>query len=118
MTYETLLVQRTGALARITINRPAVLNALNAQVIQELSDFLNDELSTRDLRALVLTGAGDKAFIAGADIAAMQKLTPVGALNRPANGRPLRGRRGQPGRRGISVWGDERTRVVRWTVRR
>lgn len=80
MTYETLLVQRNAAVLTVTINRPQVLNALSEQVLTELTHALQDAHLTRDLRALVLSGAGDKAFVAGADIAAMQKLTPVGAL--------------------------------------
>jgi enoyl-CoA hydratase len=80
MSYETLLVQKNASVLSVTINRPQVLNALNELVLKELTAVLDDRALTQDLRALVLTGAGDKAFIAGADIAAMSRLTPVGAL--------------------------------------
>ncbi|MBC7662128.1 MAG: enoyl-CoA hydratase/isomerase family protein [Chitinophagaceae bacterium] len=80
MGYETLLITREANVATLTINRPAVLNALSAQVFQEMMHFLDDKTATQGLRALIITGAGEKAFIAGADIAAMQSLTPVQAL--------------------------------------
>ncbi|MCX6127681.1 MAG: enoyl-CoA hydratase-related protein [Proteobacteria bacterium] len=78
--FETLLWSREASFAHITINRPKVLNALNVQVIHELLAILNNSELTHGLRALVLSGAGDKAFVAGADIAAMQKLSTAGAL--------------------------------------
>ncbi len=80
MAYETLLVKREGDVTTVTVNRPNVLNALSETVMKELTHLLDDAEANRGLRALVLTGAGDKAFIAGADIAAMQSLTPVQAL--------------------------------------
>ncbi len=80
MAYETILVSREGNVATVTINRPSVLNALSEVVLKELTHYLNDHEATRDLRALILTGSGDRSFIAGADIAGMQKLTPVQAL--------------------------------------
>lgn len=80
MAYETLSVVRDGNVATVTINRPTVLNALNETVLKELTHFLHDAEATRDLRALILTGSGERSFIAGADIAGMQKLTPVQAL--------------------------------------
>lgn len=92
MNYETILVQRSGPVLTVTINRPQVLNALNEQVLTELTAVLDDSHRAKDLRALVLTGAGDKAFVAGADIAAMQKLTPVGALKFARLGQDLTAR--------------------------
>jgi enoyl-CoA hydratase len=77
MAYETLEVTDKGEWTLITINRPKALNALNRKVIEELGDALNvferDEMS----RVCVLTGSGDKAFVAGADISEMVKLTPL-----------------------------------------
>lgn len=78
--YETLLVTREQSFATVTINRPQVLNALNEQVLRELHRLLDDTTFTEGLRALVLTGAGDKAFVAGADIAAMKNLNVPEAL--------------------------------------
>lgn len=78
--YETLLVELDGPVAVVTINRPKALNALNQQVLTELLR-LTSELSTSDtVRAIVLTGAGEKAFVAGADIAAMAQMMPPEAL--------------------------------------
>ena len=65
---ENILLEISEHIAQITINRPQALNALNKQTIAELSDAL-DELSTNeDVRVLIITGSGTKAFVAGADI--------------------------------------------------
>lgn len=58
----------------LTINRPNVLNALNWDTLGELREFLEDVLPKEELKALIFTGAGDKAFIAGADIAQMNEM--------------------------------------------
>jgi len=68
MGYENLIVERDGRVARIVFNRPSVLNALSRATMAEL-DATIDELAADDaVGALILTGAGDKAFVAGADI--------------------------------------------------
>lgn len=77
MSYETVLLERDGNVAVITINRPDKLNALNPQVCRELLAALNEAACDDGVGAIVLTGAGDKSFIAGADIAAMAKMTPM-----------------------------------------
>jgi enoyl-CoA hydratase len=65
---ETILIERRGRVALITINRPDKLNALNIKTRQETAEAL-DELRTDDeIRVVVITGAGEKAFVAGADI--------------------------------------------------
>ena len=79
-TFETLLVEERDQVLYVTIQRPQVLNALNATVLQELHKVLDAAKTQEQLRALVLAGAGEKAFVAGADIAAMKELTPVQAL--------------------------------------
>ena len=61
----------------ITVNRPDKLNALNAATLDALDSAFADAISTDSVRAIVLTGAGPKAFVAGADIAEMNTLTPV-----------------------------------------
>ena len=68
MTYDTLLVEIAGPVARVTINRPEKLNALNDGVIHELDEAFAALESDPDVRGILLTGAGTKAFVAGADI--------------------------------------------------
>jgi len=69
LVYQTLIVEAAAGVAVITLNRPSVLNALSSALLAELSDALSAIESDRSLRALVITGAGEKAFAAGADIA-------------------------------------------------
>jgi enoyl-CoA hydratase len=75
----TVLVDLQGGIARVTINRPKSLNALNAALLQALRATLDDLAGHPDLRCVVLTGAGNKAFVAGADIAEMAALGPQAA---------------------------------------
>jgi enoyl-CoA hydratase len=69
MTYATLLFDVTDGLARVTVNRPDKLNALNGDVIRELGEAVTRIESDAAIRGVILTGAGPKAFVAGADIA-------------------------------------------------
>ena len=69
---ETILVNVEGHVATITINRPKALNALSTQVLTELDQALDEVAANKDVYALVITGAGEKAFVAGADIAEMK----------------------------------------------
>ncbi|HEX8026867.1 MAG TPA: enoyl-CoA hydratase-related protein [Vicinamibacterales bacterium] len=77
MTFENLLIERDGAVAILTFNRPKVLNALNRQTLTELSAAIAGFKDDADVRAVVLTGAGDKSFIAGADINELAVQTPI-----------------------------------------
>lgn len=77
MTFETLLVERDGAVAVVTINRPKVLNALNTQTIDELERAMLEFERDDAVRAIVLTGAGEKSFVAGADINELAALSPA-----------------------------------------
>ena len=77
MTYQNLLLEREGAVAIVTINRPAKMNALNAQTISELGQAMSAIGADPAVRAVVLTGAGEKAFVAGADISELAVQTPV-----------------------------------------
>ena len=72
--YSTLTIERDGPVAVITLNRPKVLNALNAQMVSELRDALTHIEADDAARAVVLTGAGDRAFAAGADIAELNAI--------------------------------------------
>ena len=69
MNYENILVETNENIATITINRPAKLNALNVATIQELNSALENLDNDNKIRAIILTGSGEKAFVAGADIA-------------------------------------------------
>jgi enoyl-CoA hydratase len=77
MAYDNLLFEVSDKIARITFNRPNVLNALNRKTMDELGDCLKKVRADDDIRVLILTGAGEKAFIAGADINELSQQTPV-----------------------------------------
>src|SRR5262245_33009708 len=82
MPFDNLLVERdgqSGAVAVITINRPKVLNALNRHTLDELRRSILELQRDEGVRAVVVTGAGEKAFAAGADINELAALTPVAA---------------------------------------
>jgi enoyl-CoA hydratase len=68
MSYQTLLQELHEGILTVTINRPEKLNALNARVLEELDSILDEVHARADVRAVLLTGAGEKAFVAGADI--------------------------------------------------
>ena len=79
MAYENVLWEVQDGVGVLTFNRPKVLNAVNARTIEELDEVVGLVERDRSIRALVLTGAGEKAFVAGADIAAMSTMTPTQA---------------------------------------
>jgi len=75
--YETITLERRGAVAVLTINRPDKLNALNNKVHEEGVSVLDELRDDESVRVLVITGAGERSFIAGADIKEFQDKTPV-----------------------------------------
>jgi enoyl-CoA hydratase len=77
MSYENLLYEKKDGIAYITFNRPKLLNALNRKTMEELHQVLQDARDDASVRVLILTGAGDKAFVAGADINELAQQTPV-----------------------------------------
>ncbi len=77
MDFRNLLLTREGALALVTVNRPAVLNALNAETISELRQAALDLRRDPDVRVVILTGSGEKAFVAGADINELAQSNPL-----------------------------------------
>src|SRR4051812_37391600 len=79
MAFENLLLDRDGLVATITINRPKVLNALNAPTLDELRRAVLELKRDDGVRAIVVTGAGDKSFVAGADINELAIQSPVSA---------------------------------------
>src|SRR3989441_11998843 len=99
MPYETLLFDLRDAIAFITINRPDKLNALNDQVVDELADAA-ERVATEDaIKGAILSGTGQKAFVAGADIGDPAKKGPFGGEARGLCGQAmLRGfeARGKP----------------------
>lgn len=79
MKFQTLLFEIKNSIAYVTINRPDKLNALNAQVMDDLNSAFTAIRDTPEVRAAILTGAGEKAFVAGADIGELNKHDPVSA---------------------------------------
>jgi len=78
-TLENLLYEKKGPLAYVTLNRPTVLNALNQRTWENLRTAFEDARDDAAVRGVILTGAGDKAFIAGADISELAQVTAVEA---------------------------------------
>ena len=89
MVFHTLLTEDRGAVRLITLNRPDKLNALNQQTIGELHQAFDQAAGDESVRVVVLTGAGPKAFVAGADIAEMNGLSPVQARDFSRHGQRL-----------------------------
>lgn len=77
MTFDNLLFERDGAVAIVTFNRPKVLNALNGALLSDLAATLDALQADTSVGAVILTGAGEKAFVAGADINELAVLTPA-----------------------------------------
>jgi enoyl-CoA hydratase len=76
MGYEHILLDRDGEIGVVTINRPKVLNALRTDVLRELASCFKELAIDDSVKVVVITGAGDKAFVAGADISEMAVLDP------------------------------------------
>ena len=89
MALQHLLVDRDGAVSIITINRPKVLNALNGPTLDELSQVIDEAGRDESVRALILTGVGDRAFVAGADINELAVQTPIGGREHARKGQAL-----------------------------
>jgi enoyl-CoA hydratase len=79
MAYDTLLVDREGPVVLVTLNRPKALNALNRRLLGELSQLVDELGDDAASRAIVITGAGDRAFAAGADITEIAELSQEAA---------------------------------------
>ena len=86
---ENVLYEKKGPIAYVTINRPKVLNALNAKTISELRSAFEDARDDSAVRGVIFTGAGDKAFAAGADISEMIDDTPVTAEEKTRAGQAV-----------------------------
>src|SRR5215217_4925093 len=77
MAFDNLLLERDGAVAIVTINRPKVLNALNSATMDELRRAILELKADAGVRVVILTGAGEKSFVAGADINELAVQTPT-----------------------------------------
>ncbi|MEO8432459.1 MAG: enoyl-CoA hydratase-related protein [Acidobacteriota bacterium] len=86
---ELVRVETSGGVATLTVDRPEKLNALNAQVMESLGRAIAGVESDAALRCVIVTGAGEKAFIAGADIGELSKLTPVEGREHARRGQAL-----------------------------
>jgi enoyl-CoA hydratase len=88
-TLENVLYEKKDGIAYVTVNRPRVLNALNAQTIRELRAAFEDARDDSAVRGAILTGAGGKAFVAGADIGELARVTAVEAAEMTSHGQAL-----------------------------
>jgi len=79
MSRDNILLRKEEGIGFITINRPKYLNALDRATVEELSEVIELIAADDEIKVIILTGAGDKAFVAGGDIAFMKDLTPVEA---------------------------------------
>ena len=86
---ENVLYEKKGAIAYVTLNRPKVLNALNRRTWEELRTAFEDVQADAAVRGAILTGAGDKAFIAGADIGELANVTAIEAEERSSFGQAV-----------------------------
>lgn len=92
MAYETVIYEKVGAVAVIKFNRPKALNAINPDVLRETNEALAEVENDNAVKVLVLTGEGEKAFVAGADIAYMSNLSALEALQFSQGGHALMSR--------------------------
>jgi enoyl-CoA hydratase len=89
MSYETLLTTLENGIFTITINRPDKLNALNKSVIQDLSTAVDEVYDNKEIKCAIITGAGPKAFVAGADITEFLTLDAGGGAALAARGQDM-----------------------------
>ena len=77
---KTVLLEVKNGIGYITINRPEALNALSSQVLADLNEVLDQVEKSEEIRVVIVTGAGEKAFVAGADIKEMDLMSPIQAF--------------------------------------
>lgn len=76
---ENVILKEENGIAEVTINRPKALNALNSETLKELGSVIDDISVNDNIKAVIITGSGEKSFVAGADIAQMSKLNSIEA---------------------------------------
>ncbi len=89
MEYKNLLVEKKGSLATVTVSRPKALNALNTEVIAELYDVWRNLESDTNIGVVIITGDGEKSFVAGADIGELNKLDSLEGIKLAERGQGL-----------------------------
>jgi enoyl-CoA hydratase len=89
MSYQNLLIEKKGAVAIVTVNRPDKRNALNDRTMEELDAVFTAFAGDPETRGVILTGAGDKAFVAGADIGELSTQSPVQGKERSIRGQEI-----------------------------
>src|SRR6266436_3747227 len=77
--FQNIQFEKKNAIAYVTVDRPKVLNALNMQTMDELREAFTTVRDDREIRVAIMTGSGEKAFVAGADIGELAKNDPVHA---------------------------------------
>src|SRR4030042_44172 len=81
MDYKNILLSCEGEIGILTMNRPRALNALNSEILKEIQMGIQEVKEHSELKVLIITGRGEKAFVAGADIAEMKGMNSFEALN-------------------------------------
>ena len=81
MSFETLLTETVDGICTVRVNRPKALNAINPQVLSELVEWFQQINDDSEIKTVILTGSGEKAFVAGADISAMKEMGSLAARN-------------------------------------
>ena len=89
MEYQNIILEKKEKIAYLTINRPAVLNALNGETIIELHNAVKEIKNDSEIKILIITGSGEKAFIAGADIKELATKTPISAKDTALTGQAM-----------------------------
>lgn len=89
MSYQNILAKSENGVLTITINRPDKLNALNAQTLSEINDAVHHAYGNNEVKGIIITGAGEKAFVAGADISEFTGLTVEKGKNLSARGHEI-----------------------------
>ena len=86
LTYENLIIEKEDGIATIFMNRPKALNAINADVLKEMEKLIDELDADAEVRVLIITGSGDKSFVAGADIVWMYEMDQPGCRKFAAYG--------------------------------
>jgi len=103
MSYQNILLEVAGGVATLTVNRPDKLNALNSATLAEMEQVFEHCRTSAEVRALVLTGSGEKAFVAGADIKELSTMTPLTAKDLAYRGQRILARLEDLGKPSIAM---------------